>query len=870
MNLGQVKAVARLFYDRLAAAGALAPGNPPWSGVNADDHALANMGQLKTVFTFDIPLLDANGNGIPDTWEMQMFGNLDQDMDADFDYDGLSNREEFLAGTSAALYDTDGDGWDDWEELAYGGDPNSVTKTPSAAAVLAAGYDSYDIDSLQANDRWYVAENLNVADPQLRWFAAQDWYYLGESCSDSGHHTSRPATPLRPMPDSARDSDEHWQRDPPFWNYNLYYDANRLGPQDYVPGGAYLPIANHWDESESTGVSNSQELGWGVNWKRYRMRLPAALSEDAEKTYLKVTYEWDKENVEWVPYDIWDIWSEGYWQYPEPTVHSVEPVKMTLKKDRTEGEWLYVTPAAENNKLLSVRLLPIDIRWEAKPEFNNLSDNKSPVDYVWHIQRSVGAQDGRWMPGRGFRIFPDKETPTGQLRNKVLLKIKAASARPDKKVFVRVYDVDDPTPTRFDLGGQVDTNGDAGGDNIGSDQNHGEFHFINGGAVANASVQNLGNSQQFASCDVTLDANNTATIEMQVSMQPGDNFRAAVARDPADFSSIQVTSPGGSGFLKPSNEVPQGFKGAVSDMLTVWRSLNLEFETMAAVPEGNHPPDKQPVTGLQWPSSSRVMVAPLGVPDDFYMNGTAFVGNSQLAISASGSSSLTFAAPVDEATQAQMTNHEFSIVDDDGRGLPADFTPMLPHQLSITDLLRARFVTSYIELKDVGSLNEDAEIPFQVNLDQNSMNASMASVRNVSDSHEYWSHQIVSAYQPVKDADRDPNLESPTYGSTWPDRPRWSVVFLETIRDTRDAGLNFVSQATRIENQEMFRIDVEGTIAHEIAHAPPPSGFFFGFFHKDHDEKGLIGEGVVEIKDHVFEPVTIMRFRNTFSWGEKP
>ena len=363
---------------------------------------------------------------------------------------------------------------------------------------------------------------------------------------------------------------------------------------------------------------------------------------------------------------------------------------------------------------------------------------------------------------------------------------------------------------------------------------------------------------------MTLDASNEATIEMQVSMQPGDNFRATVALDPADFSSIQVTSPGGSGFLKPSSELPQGFKGAVSDMLTVWRSLSLEFDTMAALPNGNYPPDKQSVAGLQWPSSSQVIVTSLGVPDDFYKSGIAFVGGGQLPIATNAPSALTFASPVDAATQAQMTNHAFTIVDDDGRGLPADYSPMLPRQIPITDQLRARFVTSYVELKDVGSLNTSTEVPFEANAVP-ALLTSMDDARNVEDSDGYWNHLIIAAYQPEVGEDRDPNSEEYTMGTTNPWTPKRSAIYLETIRDQYHLGLNTVaSPAVQAQSQAWFKRDVQGCIAHETAHAPS------GFLDDDHSEGGLIGAGEVDIDTHVFEPVTVRRFRNTLSWGVQP
>jgi hypothetical protein len=42
---------------------------------------------------------DANANGLPDIWELQEFGNLTNTADNDNDGDGLSNKDEYWAGT---------------------------------------------------------------------------------------------------------------------------------------------------------------------------------------------------------------------------------------------------------------------------------------------------------------------------------------------------------------------------------------------------------------------------------------------------------------------------------------------------------------------------------------------------------------------------------------------------------------------------------------------------------------------------------------------------------------------------------------------------------------------------------------------------
>jgi hypothetical protein len=43
---------------------------------------------------------DANGNGIPDWWEMKYFGNLNQTALGDYDGDGVDNLDEYLEGTN--------------------------------------------------------------------------------------------------------------------------------------------------------------------------------------------------------------------------------------------------------------------------------------------------------------------------------------------------------------------------------------------------------------------------------------------------------------------------------------------------------------------------------------------------------------------------------------------------------------------------------------------------------------------------------------------------------------------------------------------------------------------------------------------------
>ena len=49
------------------------------------------------------PYIDANGNGLPDSWEMAYFGNLNQTAGGDYDGDGITNIQEFYDGTDPTV-----------------------------------------------------------------------------------------------------------------------------------------------------------------------------------------------------------------------------------------------------------------------------------------------------------------------------------------------------------------------------------------------------------------------------------------------------------------------------------------------------------------------------------------------------------------------------------------------------------------------------------------------------------------------------------------------------------------------------------------------------------------------------------------------
>ena len=72
VNLGQLKTVAKPFYDRLIAIGFV--GAYPWQGAPnpPNDFAMANIGQAKFLFSFDLTQ-DSDHDGVPDITELTVY-----------------------------------------------------------------------------------------------------------------------------------------------------------------------------------------------------------------------------------------------------------------------------------------------------------------------------------------------------------------------------------------------------------------------------------------------------------------------------------------------------------------------------------------------------------------------------------------------------------------------------------------------------------------------------------------------------------------------------------------------------------------------------------------------------------------------------
>ena len=424
LTVGQLKSVGQLFYDRLIAEYVRSSGSYPWTGTNADDYALANVGQLKHVFAFDTSFVDTNSNGIPDLWETQMFGigSLNQSADGDPDGDGLSNLQEYLAGTDPTNADTDGDGWDDATEVYYYGSNSGSSNTPDANALVSM-YGTYDADGLLADDGWDTFYSPKTENPNLKWYYSHTWAYLDPAPggpSVGKLQSSKPDTTLLDLPsiEAIQDSEVYW------WtaSVNLPFsllgesDADFQNATDFIQNQFSLPMINRWDVTTDYTSGTDENTGWGINWKRYRLRMPKALPVATALSFLQVTYKWDKVNLVWNQ-DPWDPYGDsGYWGYPEPTIDDVTSVQMTLPAGKTLGDWLYVCPqsdAADVTHMYSVHLVPVEVTgvFERDQIWNKIPNPK----YSFSYENKVG-----W--------------PTDQLRNILFVAVEPGSSKVEVSV----------------------------------------------------------------------------------------------------------------------------------------------------------------------------------------------------------------------------------------------------------------------------------------------------------------------------------------------------------------------------------------------------------------------------------------------------
>lgn len=160
--------------------------------------------------------------------------------------------------------------------------------------------------------------------------------------------------------------------------------------------------------------------------------------------------------------------------------------------------------------------------------------------------------------GGGLRLFPDDNTPM-ENANRQMIQVTAGISEPvaGRMVYFRNFDIDDPSDDTI-----IDPMGNAGNDN-------------------NGSVNGL-REGQLSAVSATTNSNGIATVNFTVTMQPGDNFAIAASTSDTEINSVDVS--GAELVNGNSQNIPitcdDDEPVCRSEMLTVWRRLHIEVDSM--------------------------------------------------------------------------------------------------------------------------------------------------------------------------------------------------------------------------------------------------------------------------------------------------
>lgn len=178
----------------------------------------------------------------------------------------------------------------------------------------------------------------------------------------------------------------------------------------------------------------------------------------------------------------------------------------------------------------------------------------------------------------GKRIFADRQFPNDETDRKVV-RVKArlltSGGNPTYtqgvKVYFKNFDVDDPSSDAI-----IDDNGTSGNDNRENRTAGAPYPQSAAGSLAQCTFS--GNA-----CYALTDSNGFATVNFVTTKQPGDNFVIGVSTDEQYLGQVTVN---GIGLKDSSNQQLPTPRAQRSELLTVWRKVHLEVDSMG--PVGNN------------------------------------------------------------------------------------------------------------------------------------------------------------------------------------------------------------------------------------------------------------------------------------------
>lgn len=562
----------------------------------------------------------------------------------------------------------------------------------------------------------------------------------------------------------------------------------------------------------------------------------------------------------------------------QPSIVVRDPVEFTIPSNATRSEDFETDPGITDLTVDTPSMQQAAFMSEVKVSWK-------PID-GWD---NVDAHIDPWTKKEnGFRIFPDFENPTkSTIRHAIEVVLYTSPALVGKTIYLKAFDVDDSTSEEFDKDGTIgaptygdpiiDLNGEAGDDNQPDyleTQLNGQFWTgANWGSNLAQSV---------------IDSTGKAKIILRIGMQPGNNYRVVGSVfDQSMFAGVQTSSSAIEKYLGPKPE--QNGKAPATEMLTVWRKLWAENDSMEAIPieGGNLRNDltsdivSPEISNFLLDSSGAdtiLSISPISDYSSFFKlekGNIVFQGSSHpvigTAVIAPGQSG-AYAVKISGNHTSYPPGTSFLLYDDDGFGLDA---ASLPRQDLVNDQMKEYFFPSFVDVVDAGAYNSPNLITLSLNEDV-SENNPLTVVDNeidLVDKNACWVCPIIAAYQGPQTEDQDPagDPESFLMGETTPhgdyddaDYYEFSTVFVETCRENYDTLLRSTGPGIAAKQPARLKKWITAVISHEMGHQP-------GNELDEHPEGGLMGApmdvSISSPETAKFSPKTIKRFRKANRWS---
>lgn len=488
------------------------------------------------------------------------------------------------------------------------------------------------------------------------------------------------------------------------------------------------------------------------------------------------------------------------------------------------------------------------------------------------------AINGLTSNNKGKRIYPDKNSPgDGTDRTKVRIKATVTPATQGVKIYFKSYDMDDPYTDAFPL----DPTSSGGNDNKGLVDGKKEGKLSAGSATTNSA--------------------GVATVELTVTKNPGDNFAVVAAKDSNSLRRLDV---GGTDLLRYGQAIPI-YKASNppspttptnpamrTELLTVWRRLHIEVDSMGIVSGNNISgvfPSNQTIAAS---GTTTLLLNPsTSLDDNRFENGRLVVGTTSFTVvdhtttNPPNPMTINVANTANTVTVTNSTGMPFAVTNgqsftlyddddfnnDDGTNFDGDagnenvdlpdLGILQPSDIPCTNVsttnncnvLASAFVMPTYDLS--GSLED---IPFQLNVDYPAItnifnNSNLFDNRGSQANVDFWTIYLLGAYQYTNDADSDPDEFGATFGlaDAAGINAQGLVVFIELNRAREYADLDRYTTPSWQNRPVANRF----TTAHEVGH----------LFDGDHDDEvngnaGLMRQSINRTQA-VYSHVTLNKIR---------